>query len=198
MTVVPPWLKLFYSAFLAVLVPAYWVHHGPANFLWACDLALFLGAVALWRGSGLAASIAALATLVPDFAWSADYFARLLAGRDLTGLGATGYMFDATIPLPVRALSLFHVFLPVLLLWLVYRLGYHRRALAFATALAWIVLPLSYLVSEQARNINWVHGFGSPPQPLFPGFGQVVVLMLGVPLGVFLPTHLALRRLSKS
>jgi hypothetical protein len=111
---------------------------------------------------------------------------------DLLGLRATGYIFDATIPLPVRALSLFHVFLPVLLLWLVYRLGYARRALAATTLLCWLVLPLSYVVSDPSQNVNWVHGFGSPPRPLLPGLGQVAVLMLAVPLGVYLPTHLLL------
>lgn len=198
MTVIPLWLKLSYSAFLAVLVPAYWLEYGPVNFLWACDIALFLTAWALWRASSVVASIAALATLLPDVAWNADYFARLLTGRDLLGLGATGYMFDAEIPLAVRALSLFHVFLPVLLLWLVYRLGYARRALVATTLLCWLVLPLSYVVSDPSQNVNWVHGFGSPPQPLFPGFGQVAALMLAVPLGVYLPTHLLLRRLSKA
>lgn len=197
MTAIPLWLKLLYSVFLAVLVPVYWLEYGPVNFLWACDIALFLTLGALWRGSGLAASVAALATLAPDVVWNADYFTRLVGGRDLLGLGATGYMFDATIPLIVRALSLFHVFLPVLLPWLVYRLGYDRRALAVTTLLCWLVLPVSYVASDPSQNVNWVHGFGWPPQPLFPGFGQAAFLMLALPLGVYLPTHLLLRRLSK-
>jgi hypothetical protein len=39
---VPLWLKLAYTAFMAVLVPVYWVNCGPTNFVHFCDAALFL------------------------------------------------------------------------------------------------------------------------------------------------------------
>ena len=41
----------------------------------------------------------------------------------LLGLDATGYMFNRAQPLWLRGLLLFHVLLPVLLLWLLYRLS---------------------------------------------------------------------------
>lgn len=195
MTLISLWLKLLYTAFLAVLVPIYWIKSGPANFLWACDLALFLTAYALWRASALAAGMAAVATLLPELIWNVDFFARLLAGRGLPWLSATAYMFNAATAPYVRVLSLFHVFLPVLLLWLVWRLGYDRRAFMATTVATWIVIPLSWFVTDPAQNLNLVHGFGTPPRPLLPGFGQVAVLMVGVPLIVYLPTHLLLRRL---
>jgi hypothetical protein len=194
MTAIPRSIKLLYTAFLAVLVPIYWIKSGPTNFLWACDLALLLTAYALWRASALAASMAAVATLVPELIWNVDFFARLLVSRSLPGMDATAYMFKAT-PAYVRVLSLFHVFLPVLLLWLVWRLGYDRRAFGATTVVTWIVIPLSWFVTDPVQNLNLVYGFGSPPRPLLPGFGQVAVLMAGVPLIVYLPTHLLLRRL---
>jgi hypothetical protein len=58
----------------------------------------------------------------------------------------------------------------------------------------WIVLPLSYLVSRPAANINWVFGFIDPPQQWLPGAGFVLFLMALFPLMLFLPTHLLLRR----
>jgi hypothetical protein len=188
----PRWLKLSYTGFVALLVPFYWLEYGWQNFLWACDIALLVTLYALWGESRLAASSAALATLLPDSAWSLDYLVRLLAGHDLLRMDATAYMFDATIPPYVRALSLFHVFLPPLLLWLVLRLGYDRRAIVLTTMIAWVVLPLSYAVSDRAQNINWVFGFGVPPSPVVAGFGQVLMLMLLAPLLVYLPTHLVL------
>jgi hypothetical protein len=30
---IPLWLKLAYTAFMAVLVPVYWWNYGPTNFL---------------------------------------------------------------------------------------------------------------------------------------------------------------------
>ena len=49
--VIPLWIKISYTLFVAVLVPLYWVHHGPANFLWASDIALLATVIALWRES---------------------------------------------------------------------------------------------------------------------------------------------------
>ena len=37
----PLWLKLAYTAFVAVLVPWYWKLYGPTNFLYFCDFSLF-------------------------------------------------------------------------------------------------------------------------------------------------------------
>jgi hypothetical protein len=193
--VVPAWLKAAYTLFVAALAPAYAWWYGPANFLWSCDLALFVTAAALWREDRLLASMAALATLVPELAWNLDFWGRLAAGRDLFGLDATAYMFDARLPLWLRGLSLFHVFLPVLLLWLVQRLGYDRRALAATTALCWLVLAVSYLFTDPARNLNWAFGFGDPPRPWLPAPLHVVMLMLLVPLLAYLPAHWLLARL---
>jgi hypothetical protein len=188
------WLKLAYTTFVAVLVPCYWVQVGPQNFLWACDIALLVTVAALWLENALLASTMTVAVLLPELAWNVAFFARLIMGRDVFGLGATGYMFDSAIPLFVRALSLFHVFLPVLLLWMVYRLGYHGRACLVASLLAWIVLPVCYAFTDQSRNINWVFGITELPQTWLPGPLYLGAMMVLVPVVVYLPVHLALRR----
>ena len=56
-------------------------------------------------------------------------------------------MFDPDKPRYLRALSLFHIVLPLTLLWLVARLGYDARALVAQTMLAWIVQYLSPMPS---------------------------------------------------
>ena len=98
-------------------------------------------------------------------------------------------MFDQSIPLWIRALSLFHVVLPPLLVWMVYRLGYDRRAFFAQTILAFIVLLASYLLATQKENVNWVYGFGEKPQTWMPAPLFVLVLMIAFPLLVYLPTH---------
>ena len=40
--VIPRWLKIAYTAFMAVLIPVYWWHYGLSNFLFFCDVALLL------------------------------------------------------------------------------------------------------------------------------------------------------------
>lgn len=178
-----------------MLVPAYLLEYGPSNFLWGSDIALLVTPAGLWLESRLLLSMMALAILIPELCWSLDLLIRLTAGIDAIGVRGTRYMFDASIPVFVRSLSLFHVALPVVLLWSLYRLGYHRRALLGQSLLAWVVFPVSYLVSDSAANINWVYGFGDTPQTWLPGPLYVLLLMALFPLVIYLPTHLVLRRL---
>jgi hypothetical protein len=101
------------TAFVCVLVPVYWVNYGPTNFLWFSDVALLTTVAALWLESRLLASTILLVAVLPELAWNVDFLGRLLSGRHLTGM--TEYMFDPKLPPWLRALSLFHVVLPVLL-----------------------------------------------------------------------------------
>src|SRR5437868_1339491 len=121
---IPLWLKLAYTAFMAAFLPVYWYHYGPTNFLYFCDMALLLTLLGIWLDSPLIISTAAAGILGTQAIWILD-FAIELAGGHLTGM--TSYMFDTQRPLYLRALSLFHGWLPFLLLYLVRRLGYDRR-----------------------------------------------------------------------
>src|SRR5262245_64775441 len=71
-------LKLTYTAFVAVLVPYYWAAYGPTNFLYFCDVALLLGAVALWTESPLLASMPAVGILLPQAMWCVDFLGGLV------------------------------------------------------------------------------------------------------------------------
>lgn len=191
----PRRVKILYTLFLVILVPAYLSQYGAANFLWGSDIALFLLLVAILLETSLPASMMTLAVLVPELIWSVDFLARLLFDFDPALFRGTAYMFDPGIPFLIRGLSLYHVALPVLLLWLLYRLGYDRRALAAQTLLCWIVFPVSYLVSSPEANINFVYGFGSEPQQWMHPELFILFLMLAFPLLLYLPVHLLLMRL---
>src|SRR5213083_2197189 len=141
---VPTWVKLAYSAFVVLLVPFYWVTYSPWNFLYFCDLALLITGVAIWIESSLLVSMQAVAITAPQMLWVLDLLCRLVVGVHVTGV--TSYMLDASIPLFLRGLSLFHGWLPFFLLWLLSRLGYDRRALPLQALAAVIVLLISYLL----------------------------------------------------
>jgi hypothetical protein len=193
--IVPLWIKVSYALFVALLVPIYWMQYGPQNFLWGSDLVLFGTLLAVWLESRLLASMMAIAALIPELLWTIDYVGRLIAGSEaLPGVG-TQYMFNPEIPVFVRGLSLFHIVLPPLLVWLLHRFRYERRALIYQTLLAWLVLLITYLVTEPSANINWIYGFGREPQTWMPERMYVVVLMICIPLFFYLPTHLVLRKL---
>lgn len=187
------WIKVLYTLFLCVLVPVYWIHWGPRNFLWFSDIALLATAVALWLESSLLASMMTLAIALPELAWNADFFGRLATGRHVLGL--SGYMFDARKPLFLRALSLFHVVLPVLLLWTVFRLGYDARAWALQTVTALVILPVTYVLTDPADNVNWVYGPGSRPQAWMSPRAYLALIMLLFPVVLYLAPHLLLRAL---
>lgn len=188
----PLWLKLGYTILVCIIIPVYWVKYGPANFLWFSDIALLLTVPALWLENSLLASMMAVSVALLEVAWNIDFLGRLITGRSLFGLSK--YMFDPSIPLWVRALSLFHVILPPLLLWMIYRLGYDERAFIAQTILAWIVLPLCYWLAKPSENVNWVRGFDEP-QTKMSGPAHLALLMVGFPVLIYLPTHLILKNL---
>jgi hypothetical protein len=183
------WLKLSYAAFLAVLVPVYWREYGPGNFLWFSDVGLLLGGVALWLEQPLLASTQAVALAVPESLWIVELIVRLTTGRRVIGL--TDYMFDSSIPRFVRALSLFHIWLPALLIWMVFRLGYDHRAFVVQTLLGAALLVASYVLTRPKDNVNWVHRWGT-----LRGRRALMSCLAAFPLGFYLPAHLVLRAIA--
>ena len=133
----------------------------------------------------------AVAVVLPELLWIADFVGRLVTGVSVLGMAA--YMFATDTSRLLRGLSLFHLVLPFLLLWLVARLGYDPRAWMVQTLVAWVVLPVCYWCTDSADNINWTFGPGQRPQTwMAPGL-YVVLLMYFFPLCVYVPTHLVLR-----
>ncbi len=197
------WLKLAYTGFMAVLVPVYLYNYGPTNFLYFCDTALLLTLVSIWTENSLPISMAAVGILIPQFFWCVDFVCQLLGFR-LTGL--TSYMFDSHRSIFLRGLSLFHGWLPFLLVYLVLRLGYNRRALKAWTALAWLLCVISFFFlppagasladSNLPLNVNLVFGFDDAhPQTWLPQGLYVVVWMLALFLLAYVPTDLLLKKM---
>lgn len=189
----PLWLKLFYTLFVIILVPVYWADLGVANFLWGSDIALLVVVFGLWLESRFLVSMMAVGVLIPELAWNIDYFTHLIAGWDVLGVNATGYMFSEDWSLLVRSMSMFHIFLPVILLYSLMRLGYDPRAFLAQVILCWLVLPATYLFTEPAKNINWVFGITEIPQTWMPEIVYLILLMVLFPLLIFWPTHLMLK-----
>lgn len=173
------------------MVGVYPATYGPVNFLWFSDIALILTVPAMWLQNPLLASMMAIATLLPEIGWTISFCCRLFF---ISHFGdATAYMFAGSIPWAIRALSLFHLFLPLLLLWMLDRLGYDRRAWIAQTLLCWIVLPLTFFLTQPKNNINWVFGPGAL-QHFMPPASYLIAEMMLIPLLIYLPTHAALRR----
>jgi hypothetical protein len=196
----PLTLKLVYSAFVAALVPVYWYYYGPTNFLYFCDVALLLTLAGIWLENSLLVSMCAVGIFAPQMLWVVDFVANLF-GVPLVGV--TDYMFKHENPLFLRGLSSFHGWLPFLLIYLVWKLGYDGRALAAWTVLAWMLILICFFFMPPPHpnpgltpvNINYVWGFSdNAPQTFVHPYVWVAGLMVGAPLLLFWPTHVILMR----
>src|SRR5215469_5327797 len=96
---IPLALKLALAAFVCIQVPFYWSAYGPTNFLYFCDVALFLTLVSVWTEKRLPASMAAVGILIPQFVWVLDFVGGLF-GHPVVGM--TSYMFRDSLPLSAR------------------------------------------------------------------------------------------------
>jgi hypothetical protein len=188
----PPWIRWAVLVWLAIWIPAYWRTWGAANFIHLCDIAVILACAGVWTNSALLISSQAVSSLLVDAAWMLDAGWRLVRGRAL--LGGADYLFDVHYPLWVRLLTLFHVVMPVLLLWALRRTGYDRRGWALQCAIA-LPLFVAARFTDPAENINYA--FIDPfihrqwgPAPI-----HVLISWLFIAFVVYLPTHLFLRRL---
>lgn len=184
---VPQWIRLAYTAMVLIIVPVYWHRYGPSNFLWFSDIALIAMVPALWLPSRLVASMMAVSVLFLEVIWMLGFVSggRLFSIAD--------YMFDESLPLWLRGLSLFHFPMPAAILYMLHKYGYDPRALGWQSLMAALVLPATRLLAPREENINWVwppHWVPDMPTPLL--LSGMWLLLVGV---VYLPSHLIFKRL---
>lgn len=199
---IPLWFKILYTAFCAVLIPNYLQDYGPTNFLYFCDVALLMTLTAVWIESPLLVSMPSVGIMLPQMLWAVDFLGTA-AGFPITGM--TAYMFNEKLPLFTRGLSFFHFWLPFALAWLVWKLGYDRRALIAWTGLAWALLAICYLFMPAPPasnpklpvNINYVYGPSDQSAQTWVSQQMWLAgLFIGLPALIFYPTHRLLLRLA--
>jgi hypothetical protein len=174
---------------VVVWVPAYWRVWGWPNFLHLCDIAVILTCIGLWRGSAVLLSSQAISSILPDLLWCLDAGGRLLFSRHL--FGGTEYMWDARFPLGVRLLSLFHIFVPVLLVWSLGRVGYDRRSWLLQSAIATVLLVVSRFF-DPALNINYAFRDPLLNRSWGPAPAHLALMLIGLIAVFYWPTHVAL------
>jgi hypothetical protein len=197
---IPLIVKLCLTGFVAVLVPYYWRAYGPQNFLFFCDLALIVTLIGVWLESPLLISMEAVAILLPQTLWILDFAAGMVG---IHFLGMTDYMFNPKYSLFVRGLSLFHGWLPILILWLLWRGGYDRRALALQVVCGLMLLLVCYFcfeppgaASARAFNINYVFGLDeNRAQTKLPALVWFGLELIVIPLVFYVPAHLLMSKI---
>ena len=211
---VPLWLKLAYHVWLLGWLVVAGKYYPYAHFFWLCYLGNVVVGIALWTENNLLFSWQCLSLFFVDVFWTFDvsmrafsvYSDRLFGHTILhyDSLFGTGYMFDPDID-PVRKyISLFHMLMPVVFFWGMYRFGYDRRAIWLQLLTIAIVFPLTYWISLNvgdvqhniADNINWVFGlFGKPQDPAVTGVSRQQFLLIALmiyPIVMHIPSHFLL------
>jgi len=192
------WLRVALTIFCLIFIVTYWHERGPENFLWLSDIALFQLVIASWLASSFLLSMATVGVLFFEIFWNADFFFKLIFDVHLFGWNATAYMFDKDIPVVIKILSLsLHLGLPLLMIYMLIKLGYHPRAWKAQAVVLLILLPVCYFFTDPLDNINWVFGMASL-QSIMSGWLYLLLQMFLVPLVVYLPTHLVLSRVFKA
>jgi len=183
------WIALVWLMFWVVVYARYW---GLANFMHLCDIAVVLSSLGLWSNNRLLISSQAVASLLADTAWGLDAGWRFFLGRHL--VGGTEYLFDARFPLWVRLLSLYHLVMPLLLLWALYRVGYDRRGWALQSA---ITLPalVGARFTSPAANVNFVFRDPVFHRAWTPAPAYLAVLFLLMVFVAYFPAHALFKRL---
>jgi hypothetical protein len=191
---IPLAVKVGFTLWVVVWLPIYWQRYGPVNELWLCDFANLATLAAIWLESPLLLSSQLVAVAVPQVGWTLDWVGRLALG--FHPIGGTEYMFDPAKPWWLRALSLFHLWMLPLLVWLVRRVGYDRRGVWLQAALMdGLLLPFSFFVASRAENVNWVWGPFGREQHWMPEALWFALLFALYPLVLFAPPHLVASRL---
>lgn len=197
---IPLFVKIAFTLFFIVHGIFNIEEYGPQTYLWYCNTAILTGLLGMWLENRMLVSMCAIATIVPlGVIWTIDYISPLLFnGKRFAFVAA--YMADPSVPLPVRLISTFHFWLPILACWMVYRIGYHRWAWLTQTAYVAVVMTLSYWVSVRVGtsnwspvNINWVYGL----EPTKPHRNLSDPMFVAALIGLFcvviyIPSHLML------
>jgi hypothetical protein len=187
---IPLWLKICWTVWVLIWAPVYLRHYGAQNFLFYCDIGNILITAALWSESRLIFSWQAVGLLVFQTLYAIDLIIAFASGWH--PIGGTEYMFDPKIPVLVRVLGLYHIVVPVLLLWAVHRLGYDARGFIYQTFTLWVLVPVNFFWRPQ-YNVNWARGLGHE-QHLVPAWLYLLAYLVLVPLIVYWPTHALMLR----
>jgi hypothetical protein len=174
---IPPSIKALAVLWLALWLPLHLQAYPASSFLWFCAYGNVLVVAGLCLESAWLLSWQAVALIGPQLVYALDA---------LTVRQGTAYLFDTGVAPEVRALSLFHFVVPVLLVWSVRRLGYDRRALAVQTITSTLVLTTSFAAfRDEAINVAW-----SSAHPI----AHWLCALAAWPLLFHLPVHVLLSR----
>jgi hypothetical protein len=189
---VPFWFKLLTTLLCGSVLLFNATQYTPIDLLWFCDFAMLLTIIGVWRESSLLISLATLGSIGPQFAWQLDYFYQLITDRPLFGF--TDYMFEEANPKLNYVVSLFHLWVPAILIYGLFFVRYNRKAFRIQSGISLMLILLSYWLTDDmfgpAGNLNQVYGPSakSPQTWMHPWLWMFVIWIYTIVV-IYLPTH---------
>lgn len=184
---IPGTIRLTFTVWMAVWTPIILWSYGPQNFLWLCNIAQFLVLYSLWTDDRLILSSQAGTVCLIGLVWVLDFIPAIASGGATATV--TAYMFNPDYPLPTRIASIYHVFLPALILTVLHHRGYDRRGVWLQCVIGGLAVIGSWLFTDEERNINWVAAPFHVEQVWMPDAAWVVVMLVLYPLVLYFPGH---------
>lgn len=178
-------LRLLFTGWMVFWIPVVLWAYGPQNFLWLCNIAKFVALFALWTRERFLLSSQAGTVCLVGVIWTLDLLVGVATGGD--GAVITAYVFDPDLPLPARLASLYHLFLPALVVRILLQRGYDRRGPWVQTGIGGAAVVAAWLLAGPEQNINWAYGplgLEVLPQPYW-AMAAVIIY----PLVVYVPGH---------
>lgn len=187
----PTWMRCIAFVWFALWFSMYWRTWGAANFIHLCDVAVILTCIGMWTSSAVLISSQAVGAFIVDIVWAADAASRIFLRHAL--FPGNEYLTDPRYPLWIRSLTVFHVVMPLLLLWGVYLMGYDGRGWTLQCAIA---LPIFILARFTSPSSNIDFAFSDPffHRAWGPAPTHILVIWLFMVIIVYWPTHLLLKR----
>jgi len=187
----PRIIRIAFTFWFVTWVPIIVWAYGFQNFFWLCNVAQFIVLYAIWRPNALLVSSQTGTVVLVGIVWALDLTVGVIAGDSVTGL--TGYMFDPEIPLLARLTSLYHIWLPFLMLWICWYNGYDNRGVWLQCVIGTLSIFGAWLWSEEERNINFAFAPFHIEQTWMPHGIYLVLLSVGTALVIYFPGHYLVR-----
>ena len=158
-----PLLRWAALAWLAVWLPFYAQAYGAWHFLFLCNLGVLLTVAGIVFDRPLLLSSQLLMAPLIAALFALDLGARLATGQFLHA--GTAFLWDDSLPLAVRLLSLYHLAWPLVLAWCVLRAGYDRRAFALQCLLGVVAVAAGLWLAPASENLNYVAHWPGSAEP---------------------------------
>lgn len=190
---VPLAIRIAYTVWMAAWVPIILHYTGPQNFWWLCNVALFIVLYSVWTGERLLLSSQVGTVTVVGGVWTLDLLVGLFLGHSPTG--TTAYMFDPDYAVVHRLSSTYHVWLPVLTIWMCRRRGYDARGPLLQCAIGSAAIVGGWWFGDPARNLNYTRAPFGIEQVWLPDAAWIPLLCAATAALVYLPGHFLVKRL---